>query len=1074
MGDVRFRLLGPMEIVVDGAPAKLPGVAERALLVQLLLAPGRTIAATLLVDRLWSEATLPVDPMNALQIRVSKLRRALKAMGVDQLVTREGVGYRASVVPAQVDALDFAERVRAARSDATQAAAAGGYEHRHLRAYDEALALWRGEPLSDFVTEQWASAEAARLAELRLGAVIERAQVALALGLHQDVVGDLEPVVSADPTVESLAGLLMLALYRSGRQADALEVYTRTRTVLDESHGLEPSVSLRSLHERVLRQDESLGGGEEMAAANAVASVRTSVRNRGAEGRAAPTNLPTVLRPLIGRDEQLDSLSTMLSGVRLLSLVGPGGAGKTSLALATVVRNSHTYADGAFGVRLASVERGEQVPLAVADALGVPLDGSGAERDVRQRLTSFLERRQMLLLVDNCEHVVDAAASLVDDILGRCPEVTVVATSREALAIPDEVQVTVGPLPTPPEDTGPDRVLEYPAAQLFTERSRAVRPGLVFDSDDLTAVARISRALDGIPLALELAAARVASMSPGEIADRLAQRFSFLTSGARTAEARQQTLRATVEWSYALLSEVERTVFNRLAVFRGGWSLTAAEAVVSDETLTAGDVLDTIGRLVERSMVWVERGRTTRYRMLETLRAYAAEQLATSGEAETVAGRHAGYFRDVAERAEVELRGHGQREALRLLREEQPNIRAAIAWLSGPGGDIDSALVTAGSLGMFWHLGRHLEGREVLGRLVETGDGSAPARARALQAVSIVERPRGCLVHPHPHCAETAEESLSIFTGLDDPWHAALSKVLVSVEGVTGAHRERSDAFLAEAEAEFSREGDAWGLAVIGFVRLETAMKAGDVAAALGLGPATAAAFRQLEDPWGLSATLYHFGWGLRQFGRFEEGARVLEEAIDVAASAGLWNTVQWAYADLAIEKVHVGELAGARELFDRAAKASQEVGDGAGEVLATYGHGLLAEVDRDWPTAGEHYAEGVVGFERLGTPVWVGIGLAGQGRCAEALGDLTVAGDLFEKALALGRKLGEPSVTASSLEGLGRLARTRGQLEDGDRMTHEAAEVREQFARPAPPHELREPVMVDPAGSVGSDASPT
>ncbi len=380
---------------------------------------------------------LPVDPMNALQIRVSKLRRALRAMGVDELVTRDGVGYRASVDPSQVDAL-----------------------------------VW------------------------------------------------------------------------------------------------------------------------EVPAVSAVASIR----GRGIEGRETPTNLPAVVRPLVGRDEQLASLASMLGGVRLISLVGPGGAGKTSLALATVVRNAHVYPDGAFGVRLASVERGEQVPLAVADALGVPLDGSGAERDVRQRLTSFLARRRMLLLVDNCEHVIDAAASLVDDILGRCPDVTVVATSREALAIPDEVQVTVAPLPTPPAETPPGRVLEYPAA-----------------------------------------------------------------------------------------------------------------------------------------------------------------------------GRHASYFREVAERSEVELRGHGQRATLRLLREEQPNIRAAITCLSGPGGDIDSALVTAGSLGMFWHLGRHLEGREVLGRLVETADGSAPARARALQAVSIVERPRGCVVHPHPRCAETAEESLSIFTSLGDP-----------------------------------------------------------------------------------------------------------------------------------------------------------------------------------------------------------------------------------------------------------------------------------------------------------------
>jgi tetratricopeptide (TPR) repeat protein len=282
--------------------------------------------------------------------------------------------------------------------------------------------------------------------------------------------------------------------------------------------------------------------------------------------------------------------------------------------------------------------------------------------------------------------------------------------------------------------------------------------------------------------------------------------------------------------------------------------------------------------------------------------------------------------------------------------------------------------------------------------------------------------------------------------------------VLVSVEGVTGANRGRSDAFLGEAEEEFSREGDAGGRALIGFVRLETAMKAGDVDAAQRLGPATVAAFRQLEDLWGLSATLYHYGWGLRQFGRLEEGARALEEAIDVAASAGLWNTVQWAYADLAIEKVHVSDLRTARDLFDRAATASQKVGDGAGEVLAGYGYGLLGEVEANWMEAEQRYEGAVVGFERLGTPVWVGTALAGQGRCAEALGDLAAAGDHFENALTIGRRLGEPSVTAASLEGLGRLAHGKGRREDGDRMSGEAAGIRDRFARPAPPHERRAP----------------
>ena len=282
----------------------------------------------------------------------------------------------------------------------------------------------------------------------------------------------------------------------------------------------------------------------------------------------------------------------------------------------------------------------------------------------------------------------------------------------------------------------------------------------------------------------------------------------------------------------------------------------------------------------------------------------------------------------------------------------------------------------------------------------------------------------------------------------------------MSVEGVTGAFRERSDAFLSEAEEEFSREGDAWGRAVIGFVRLETAMKAGDVAAALRLGPATAAAFRQLEDLWGLSATLYHFGWGLRQFGRLEEGARILEEAIDVAASAGLWNTVQWAYADLAIEKVYVGDLGRPRATCSTAPRTpprrSATVQVRCWPPTATDCSPRWTGTGRTPGGATKRRSSASSGSAR---PCGSAFALAGQGRCAEALGDLAAAGGLYEKALAVGRKLGEPSVTAASLEGLGRLARAAGQHEDGDRMSREAAEIRERFARPAPPHERREPV---------------
>jgi predicted ATPase/DNA-binding SARP family transcriptional activator len=1062
--EVRYRLLGPMEVRVTGAPVKLPGTAERALLAQLLLSPARTIPATLLVDRLWSESSLPVDPMNALQVRVSKLRRALRAVGVGDVVTREGVGYRAGVDPSTVDAVDFADRIRATRAATANAPDDGGIDPAHLQSYDDALALWQGDPLSDFATEQWATAEAARLTELRMAAMTERAHVALALGRQVEVVGDLEPVVASDPTLESLAGLLMLALYRSGRQAEALDVYTRTREVLDESLGLEPSVSLRSLHDRVLRQDPGLGAPQDMVPAPASGPSVSALRTRAEQDRTTPTNLPSVVRPLIGRDAQLGSIAGLLGGVRLLSLIGPGGAGKTSLALATAVDTSASYPDGAFAVRLASVSTPDQVPVAVADALGMPMDGAAAARDLRDRLISFLTSRRMLLLVDNCEHVIDAAAALIDELLSRCPGITVLATSREALAIPDEVQVTVGPLETPPEETPPGEVLRYPAAQLFAERARAVRPGLLFDADNLTAIGDITRSLDGIPLALELAAARVSTLSPAEVSSRLTNRFTLLTSGARTADERQRTLRATVDWSYELLSEPEQRVFDRLSVFQGGWTLMSAEEVVADAGAPAGEVLHIVGRLVEQSMVVAEAGPTTRYRMLETLRQYAAERLATSGQTSgqasgqaTVARRHAAHFHQVVEHAEVALRGHEQRQTLRILRDEQPNIRAALAFLDSVDGDRDAALRMAGSLGMFWHLGRHLEGRDVLSRLVTGDEGSPSARALALQAVSIVERPRGCLVHPSPRCAETAAESLALFEELGDDWHAALSRVLLAVEGVTGAEPERSQALLAAAEEQFHRDGDPWGPAVIGFVRMETAIKTGDVEAAVRIGRGTATAFRQLDDSWGLSATLYHLGWGLRQFGRYEEGARALEEAIDVARGAGLWNTVQWALADLAIEKVHVGDRDAARRLFDEAAAASRQIGDGAGEVLAGYGYGLLAHVAEDWDDARRYYATAVDGFIELGTPVHEGVALAGLGRCHESDGDTVAALERYEEALALGRRLGEPGVTASALEGLTRLASTAGDRATATALRTEAATIRQRFHRPAPPHERKD-----------------
>jgi predicted ATPase len=567
-----------------------------------------------------------------------------------------------------------------------------------------------------------------------------------------------KPVVAHDPGQEALAALLMTALYRSGRQADALAVFARSRRHLDDELGLQPSAAAAQAAPAVLEQDEELLGAQ-VGAGAAAASQTPAV---GQEADVGPhRRMPTPTLRLIGREDELAQLGQALTRHRMVTLVGPGGAGKTSLALAAAHELSGHFDQHVHLARLATVSNPADVPLAVADALGVPLDGADPNNAVRARLLAYLSSRRALLVLDNCEHVIDAVATLVDAVISSAAQVTVLATSREALAVPGEVQVSVAPLAVPPEGTAGGRVLEYPAAALFVERASAVRADLNLSEDHLLALAQVCRQLDGMPLALELAAARTSSLSLPELSDRLSDRFGLLTSGPRTAEARQRTLRATVDWSHALLSDTERRVFRRLAVFQGGWTLDAAEAVVAPEASVGADpgtgqVFDVLDHLVNRSMVVLEPGSPSRYRMLETLRQYALEQLHTFQEGQEAAARHAAFFVRFAEQAEQSLRGHGQRSALQRLREDHPNLRVALAWLSEEPGRVEDGLRLAGSLALFWHLGRHVEGREVLAKLIATPGGSRQARARALQAVSIVERPRACLVHPSPRCAETA------------------------------------------------------------------------------------------------------------------------------------------------------------------------------------------------------------------------------------------------------------------------------------------------------------------------------
>lgn len=1071
---IEVRLFGAMQLRVDGAPARLPGPAERRLLALLLLSPGRTVPTSSLIDRLWGEGDLPSDPLNALQIRVSKLRRVLAQHGLDVL-SREASGYRVDIAADSVDLHRFAQTVRSARA---ATARAGGPNDAALSLYDDALALCRGGVLADFAGDSWATVEAARLDQLRMAAITERAETALALGRHVEVVADLEPLLSEQPTQEVLAGLLMTALYRSGRQADALDVYARTRDVLDSELGLEPSPALRALQQRILRQDPGLAGEPEAAAAVTVALARPAA-SVPPTSAAPPVGLettpeappavvlPTEVTPLVGRDEEMAAVSRLLSKARVVTLVGPGGAGKTTLAFAVARQLAETAADVRVA-RLAAAGPAE-VALVVADAVGVPLDGADPTADIHDRLMSYLRHRRVLLVLDNCEHVVDVVARLVDGLVPVAPELTVLATSREALAIRGEVQFALSPLAVPPDATPPERVLGYAAARLFVDRATAVRSNLALTPDDLVAVNSICRQLDGMPLALELAAARVASLSLAELAERLGDRFALLTTGPRTAEARQRTLRATVDWSHALLTDQERVVFRRLAVFHTGWTLAAAEAVTPGEGVAEEEVLDLIDHLVQRSMVVSDGGHPTRFRMLETLRQYAFERLVESHEHGNVAARHAAYFRRFAEDADRSLRGRGQRDTLRRLREENANLRAALGWLSADPARIDDALRLAGSLGLYWHLGRHVEGREVLRDLMRSAPpGSRAARARALQAVSLVERPRACLVHPSIRCGETAHESLELFVAEGDAGRAALSRVLLAVQLIGGLAASEFVGLLRQAEQQFEATGDEWGLAVIAFVRLQDYLVRGDDDRARVTGRVAADAFRALDDPWGLSAVLYHLGWGLREFGQYAGSVPVLEEAIDVALSAGLHNTAQWALADLGLSLLYLNDSDGARECFDRAAAASREIGDAAGEVLAAYGRGVMAQMAGDADAARSLFTEATAGFTRLGTPLPAGQALTGLAWCDLVQGNLDRSHDRYSEVRQMASGAAEPALTAAALEGLALVAAARDDPATAVALVAEAATLRRSISRPTPPHEraLLAPILTSDAAA--------
>jgi predicted ATPase/DNA-binding SARP family transcriptional activator len=703
---MEVRLFGELEVLAGGVPVPVRGAKQRALLALLALQRGQPVSADRLIDMLWGDGQA-ANPANALQAQIGQLRRTF---GAAAIVTSDA-GYALDARPDQVDVVRFEQLVREGRR-----LAADGELAPASATLGEALGLRRGEPLAEFAYAGFADAERARLDELTLVATESRAGADLGLGRHGELAAELEVLCREHPLRERLWELLIQALYRSGRQAGALRAYAEVRDHLADELGLDPGPALRELQTRILAQDPSL------APASALARPAPVPAGGAVAAPVTAGNLREQLGRFVGRDAELAQLREAVRSSRLVTLTGPGGAGKTRLAVEAAAALRPEHPDGAWLVELAGVTGPGGVVPAAAAALGAAAAalaspqpaGSTAELIVRH-----LAGRSLVLVLDNCEHVIGEAAALADTLVGAVPGLLLIATSREPLGITGEVLVPVGGL------------APAAAAELFADRARAVRPGFTADGPAAGVIEDICRRLDGLPLAVELAAARLRALPLATLAERLDDRFRLLSRGARTALPRQQTLRAVVDWSYDLLFSDERRLFARLAAFTGGCGLTAAEAVCADDQVPAGEILDVLSRLVDKSLLTASGGDgEARFGQLQTLWQYGRERLGESGEAGAIRARHAAYYRQLATEAHQGLRGATGPGCRDRLVAESGNLRAALDWYIAAG-DADGALSLASGMAWLWFInGDFLEGARWLGDAL----GAEGPRRRELEA----------------------------------------------------------------------------------------------------------------------------------------------------------------------------------------------------------------------------------------------------------------------------------------------------------------------------------------------------
>ncbi len=1067
---MRFGILGETRAhAPGGGAAALGGPGRRAVLALLLLDAGRIVPVPRMVDGLYGDHP-PAGVANALQSQVSRLRSVL-----GDVIENHPAGYRLAVDPDEVDVHRFTRLASAGRT-----ARAAGEPREAARLLGEALELWRGPALADVRQAPFAAAQATRLEELRIAAVEERAAVGLALGRHGELVPELRELVGALPLRERLRAQLMRALAGSGRQFEALAVYQDARRELAETLGADPGPELAEAHLAVLRGDVSRetslretrgpgaspGGIAVREASAPEASVDVSRETSPPDPDRSrdvsrETSLPAQLTSFVGRSEELARIADRLDAARLVTLTGAGGAGKTRLS----VEAAGLRAGEVCFVPLAGVTDGADVPQAVLGALGLREAGlmpsAAPVLAPADRLAAALADRELLLVLDNCEHVIDPTARLVAELLARCPALRVLATSREALGITGETLCPVPPLSVPPPGTADDRSAEFPAVRLFVERATAVRPDFRPD-DERDAVLRICAALDGLPLAIELAAARLRSLSATQIATRLGalpderpdEMFRLLSRGSRTAQPRQRTLRGVVDWSWDLLTEPERTVLRRASVFAGGWTLEAAEAVCADagpggDAVDPYDVLDLVDSLVDKSLVVADRtdgGSGVRYRMLETIRAYAAERLDETGRTAAARRAHAGYFLGLAVEAEPHLRRAEQLDWLRRLTADHDNLTAALHRCVADA-DTANGMRLLAALGTYWMLrGIRYEAVAPARRLLDAVGPNPPDGLREEFALCVMLAAPGAHEPEElgPHVA-AAERIIAAGPGR----YPVAFLLWAPIAGVPD-----QDTYADYEAALALRESEPWFEALdhLGAGYQNWVVRGRDAEAERRF-TAALHAFRALGDRWGAVLALTHLSGYLLAHGRPDRALDLIDEALALAEEMGATEN----RAELGCLRGQCGlrraDQEAARADFQRALELARGCGAREFQALAHQGLADCARLRGDLDEA--LWLCELAMSECL--PTWFsGEGTRAEtlltaGRVHQAAGDLARAAAHYREALVPRQNARSRPFVALVAEAAAELALAYGDPADAARLLGLAAALYGEHTPPGP-----------------------